>query len=105
MSTNIAILDFDGKIQYVKTDKLRFCLPTMKCVQFWATIVTCFICIGLGVFFMLFDPGDAETKRTYFNVGEAMVALGIGVLIPGPNFGSMKPKTVSADAHAARVGQ
>lgn len=76
---NIAIEGFDGKTEIVEADELRVCVPTKECIQFWATIVACFVVIGLGVFFMIFQGPTS----VYYSVGLAMIGLGSGVLIPG----------------------
>lgn len=78
-SHSIAIEGFDGKTEIVEADELRVCVPTKECIQFWATIVACFVVIGLGVFFMIFQGPTSA----YYSVGLAMIGLGSGVLIPG----------------------
>lgn len=73
---SIAIEGFDGQTEIVQADELRVCVPTKACIQFWATIVACFVCIGLGVFFMIYQG----TTSAYYSVGLAMIGLGTGCL-------------------------
>lgn len=78
----IAIHGFDGEeAQIITADEIRFCVPTKKCVQFWATIIACFIAIAIGVVFMLIS----NDTQQLFAIGQALLCLGCGVLIPGNN--------------------
>lgn len=76
---SIAIEGFDGTTEVIAADEIRFCMPTKDCVQFWATIVACFVVIALGVFFMIYQGQSSA----YYSVGLTMIGLGSGVLIPG----------------------
>lgn len=87
-SHTIAVTGFDGKSSIVEADEIRVCVPTKECIQFWATVIACFLAIAVGVFFMVFQG----TGSTYYSVGLALLGLGTGVLIPGPSYGSMVVK-------------
>lgn len=91
MSDNvIAIAQFDGsEPQLVRARQLRICVPTRKCVMFWATVIACFIGIALGALFMTFRGPD----NPYFYFGTALLSSSIGVLIPGPAWKDVVPKT------------
>jgi hypothetical protein len=97
----IAIHNFDGTNQVVEADELRVCVPTKECLKFWATLVACFIAMAIGIFFMLYDG----TESDYFPIGEALLVLGAGVLIPGPDFASMRhtPAATHSDAEPERT--
>lgn len=84
----IAIEGFDGETEFIEADELRVCVPTRKCIQFWCTIITCFIAMAIGVFFMIFQGPTS----VYFNIGEAMLAMAIGILIPGVSYGDIVKK-------------
>lgn len=85
---HIAVRNFDGTIDVVEADEIRVCAPTKKCVKFWAQIIACFLSMGLGVFFMVFRGPEG----VYFAIGEALLALSVGVLIPSPDYESMTKK-------------
>jgi ABC-type dipeptide/oligopeptide/nickel transport system permease component len=112
----IAIHGFDGEpTTIVQADEIRFFAPTKKCVTFWSTIIACFLAIGLGVFFMIYQG----TTSPYYSFGMALIGLGVGVLIPGafsfflgpfphphlcyqgPNFASVVQKQAAAIAPIA----
>lgn len=77
---HIAIASFDGESpRIIKATQLRICVPTRSCIQFWATIIACFVAIAVGVFLMIFQGPDS----TYYSVGLALLGLATGVLIPG----------------------
>ncbi len=77
---HIAIASFDGESpKIIKATELRICVPTRSCIQFWATIVACFVAIAVGVFLMIFQGPDSA----YYSVGLALLGLATGVLIPG----------------------
>lgn len=84
---SIGVFDADGHMQVVQADEVRICAPTPKCMKFWATFVACLIAVGVGIFFMVWEG----TTSAYFFVGEGLLSLGIGVLIPGPNYEDVVP--------------
>lgn len=87
--TVIAIEQFDGGPPLlVEANSYRVCIPTARCVQFWATIIACFLGIAIGLFLMLF----AGPTGAYFNVGLVLLTTSIGVLIPGPSYQTILPK-------------
>lgn len=86
----IAIHNFSGGIRYIEADEVVFCIPTRECVQFWATLVGALLSIGIGIFFMTWK-GDASV---YFPIGAAMLGTGLGVLLPSPNYKTLKPGRV-----------
>jgi len=84
----VAIRDFSGQIEVVEADEIHFCVPTKECAQFWITIVACFVSIGIGIWFMVWQG----TTSTYFFIGEALLSTALGILIPGPNWETLFPK-------------
>lgn len=86
---SIAIRDFDGKIVVVEADELRVCVPTIQCFRFWVTVAACFVAGALGVFFMVFQGATS----VYFAIGEGLLALAVGILIPGPDYNVLKPQS------------
>jgi len=74
----------------VEANELRFCVPTKECVQFWLTCLGALICIAAGIFFMIFQGSTS----TYFPIGAALLGLGVGELIPSPNYKEIMPKPV-----------
>lgn len=89
------ILDIDtGKVTIYDTENIRVCVPTWKCMQFWATFLACLIAIGVGLFLMCWQG----TNNPYFYTGESLLALGIGVLLPGPKFKDVLPKKTTDDS-------
>lgn len=86
----IAIYDADGNIRTVEADQIKMCAPTSKCVKFWVQTIACVITIGIGIFFMIYQGASS----IYFNIGEALLAMGIGVLIPSPKYEHVIPKHV-----------
>jgi hypothetical protein len=77
---SIAIHGFDGEAtQVIDADEIRFCVPTKTCIQFWATIIACFVAVAIGVVFMLIP----DTTGKLFPIGNSLLCLGCGVLIPG----------------------
>lgn len=87
-SHTIAVRDFDGQIDVFEADELRVCVPTKACVQFWATLLTCFLLIITGIVFMsLYASNDVK-----FHIGQSMAATGAGILLPGPNYSKVLPK-------------
>lgn len=102
----IALRDFNGNIVVVEADEVRLCVPTRECIQFWVTVAACVLALALGVFFMVFDG----TQSAYFFIGEGLLGLSVGVLIPGPDYRSMRQQTrsrpgtpVRDDAHETRL--
>lgn len=110
---HIAIHGFDGETtEIIRADEVRFFAPTKTCVQFWATIIACFLAMVMGAFFMLYQG----TTSPYYSFGMALLGLGVGVLIPGfvssclgpflhphlcyqgPNFSSVVQKKVDENA-------
>jgi hypothetical protein len=85
----IAIQNFDGTSQIVEADELRICVPTKECIKFWALTIACFVSMGIGMFFMIWGG----TSSAYFFIGESLLVMGIGVLIPGPDIASMKTRS------------
>lgn len=80
---SIAVSGFDGEdAQIIHADELRVCVPTKQCIQFWATIVACFVAVAIGVILMTVWPSTSA----YFPIGNTMLGMGIGVLIPGELF-------------------
>lgn len=87
----IAIRDVDGHIEIIEADEVRTCAPTAKCIKFWATFASCLVTIGIGIFLMIYrDP-----STPYFFIGEGLLALAVGVLLPGPKYEHVVPKTVA----------
>lgn len=89
-SHTIALRGMDGVVELVQADEIRVCVPTKDCVQFWVTVGTCIVCIGIGVFFMAWQGYGSP----YFVIGQALLTLALGVLIPGPNYQKILPKKV-----------
>lgn len=87
-SHTIAVTGFDGKNDILEADEIRVCVPTKECIQFWATVIACFLAMAIGVFFMVFQG----TGSAYYSVGLSLLGLATGVLIPGPSYGSMVVK-------------
>lgn len=91
-SHTIAVYDADGKIHTVNADEIRMCAPTSKCIKFWVQFASALIVIGLGTFFMVWQG----TSSLYFNIGEALLSLGVGILIPSPKYSDVVPRRLSA---------
>lgn len=88
----IAVYDADGKIHTVNADEIRMCAPTSKCIRFWIQFASALIVVALGTFFMIWQG----TSSLYFNIGEALLALGVGVLIPSPKYSDVVPRRLSS---------
>lgn len=88
----IAVSDYSGHIQVVKADEIRVCVPTMECMRFWVTAIVCLIGIGAGLLLMLWSTADSG----FFKAGEAVAAMALGILIPGPDYKSVLPKRKKA---------
>lgn len=86
----VAIFDADGKMHLVDADEVKTCAPTAKCMKFWASFAGAIIVMILGVFFMIYNG----TASVYFAIGNSLLTLGVGVLIPSPNYKDVMPKTV-----------
>ncbi len=84
----IAVSDYSGHIQVVKADEIRVCVPTIECMRFWVTSIICLIGIGAGLLLMLWSTADSG----FFKAGEAIAAMAMGILIPGPDYSSVLPK-------------
>lgn len=95
-SHRILITGFDGHHEVVEADEIRLCVPTAECIRFWATVIACFLAIAIGVFFMIFQGSGSP----YFFIGEGLLALGVGVLIPSPNYDAMKIRPLSRRRNA-----
>jgi hypothetical protein len=80
---SIAIDNFEtGQVQIIEADEYRACIPTKSCVQFWATIVACFICI---IFALVVMP-LSNPCSVLFHLAASMLGLAVGVLIPSPDY-------------------
>ena len=88
----IAIFDADGHLHRVEADEIRMCAPTAKCIKFWVQTFSCLLCMGIGVFFMVWQGAQS----VYFNIGEALLALGVGILIPSPKYEHVLPKSITS---------
>lgn len=86
----IAIFDADGNLHQVEADEVKVCAPTAKCIKFWAHLGCAMVVVAIGVFFMIFQG----TSSNYFSVGLGLLTLGVGVLIPSPNYKAVTPRTV-----------
>lgn len=92
---SVGVLDIDtGKVTVYDADNIRVCVPTWKCMQFWATFFACLVAIGIGTFLMCWQGAG----NPYFYAGQSLLALGIGVLIPGPKFKDVLPKKVDDES-------
>ena len=78
----------DGSTNIIEADELVLCIPTRDCVQFWATIIICFIVIILTIIGMALFPQDSAL----FNICVGFFGLAWGVLVPSPNAANMKKK-------------
>ena len=81
----IVLVDSDGVRSVVEADEIRFCTPTQKCFTFFATLLACFLGMGIGLVLMLIQG----TESVYFHIGTGMLGMCMGVLIPGPNWSSV----------------
>ncbi len=97
----IAVRDCDGNTEIVEADEIRVCLPTAACLKFWATIASCMVTMGLGTFMMIWG-GQASDL---FKIGEALVALAAGVLLPGPEYHKVLPKKKKPAPRRRRVAK
>ena len=88
----IAVFDADGHLHEVQADEIRICAPTAKCVKFWAHLGAALVVVAIGVFFMIYQGPTSA----YFSVGLGLLTLGVGVLIPAPNYKSVSPRRVAA---------
>lgn len=84
----IAVKDCDGNTEIIEADEIRVCVPTAACLKFWATIASCIVAMALGAFMMIWGGQNSDL----FKVGEALVALASGVLLPGPEYHKVLPK-------------
>lgn len=91
-SHKVLIIDADGGRKVYEADEIKICVPTFRCIKFWATFVACLLGVGIGMFFMLF----AGAKSDYFPIGNSILTLAIGVLIPGPEYEAIVPKKVTS---------
>jgi hypothetical protein len=82
-----AITSWDGQApQVVKADKIAICVPTKACIQFWFTM--CAVAAGaiLGAAMMIIVGPDDKL----FPMWEALALFCFGILVPSPNYGSLK---------------
>lgn len=100
-SHKILIIDADGHRDIYEADQIKICVPTARCVKFWATFVACLIGIGVGMFFMIFQGAESA----YFPIGNTILTLAIGVLIPGPEYESVIPKKISPGRSPENISQ
>lgn len=98
MVSTIAISNFEGgDPKVVSADEYKVCVPTRKCVQFWAQIIVCFITVLVGIVLVImsfFIPPTVSTtsnnetiiSSTSFikDVGLSFFFLGFGILVPTP---------------------
>lgn len=94
----IGIVDADGEMSVVEADELRICVPTAKCIKFWANFFACLVAIGIGIFFMVFQGPTS----VYFYIGEGLLSLGIGILIPSPKYENLVQTPTTKD-HGTRL--
>lgn len=86
----------------VDADEIRVCLPNKTCIQFWVTVVSCFIAMGLGIFLMIYQRTDA----TLFAIGEALLSVAIGVLFPSPEYTKVfAPTSTTVPVHQNEIQQ
>ncbi len=80
---SIAVDNFEtGGVDIVEADEYKVCIPTKACVQFWATIVACFMCMVFALVVMpLSDPNSV-----LFHLAGSLLGLAVGVLIPSPDY-------------------
>ena len=82
---SIAIGNFDGEMPHVvEADRLYLCVPTKDCVQFWATLIACFLVSGVCLVLMIVRG----TGDDLFYLWEALFSFSFGVLVPSPNYSS-----------------
>ncbi len=80
---SIAVDNFEtGGVDIVEADEYRVCIPTKACVQFWATIVACFMCM---VFALVVMP-LSDANSVLFHLAGSLLGLAVGVLIPSPDY-------------------
>ena len=93
----IAIQNFDGTQTVVEADEYKICVPTRKCVQFWAQIFACFMAVIFGLVLIgisLFSDNSSVitvgntttvTKDSLaLEIGLSLFFLGFGILVPTP---------------------
>lgn len=99
MSDSTAIVNADGEVQVVKATHVRVCVPTAKCMAFWAQFSVCVIAMVIGtVLMILFSSATAQ-----FTVGATLLSLGVGNMLPSPQYTSILPKTSSTDTSGAQI--
>lgn len=99
MTDSTAIVTADGDISVVNAKNVRVCVPTAKCMKFWAQFAICVLAIVIGACLVGFFPvTDAK-----FNVGIGFLTLGIGNMLPGPQFTDILPKTSSTSTTGAQI--
>jgi len=99
MADSTAIVTADGDIQVVKATNVRVCVPTAKCAKFWAQFAICVLAIVVGVFLVAYFP----SSTVQFNVGIGLLTLGIGNMLPSPQFADILPKTSSTSTSGAQI--
>ena len=100
-SKTFAVQSFDGEINIVEADEFRICVPTKECIKFWVMIGACFVCIAIGLFLMLYEGPTS----VYFFIGEGLLVMAVGVLIPGPQYETVAPRRVAASSAPAPTDQ
>ena len=98
-SHTIAIQTFSEGVKVIEADQLRVCVPTKECLQFWVHTAACIAAFIVGVVFM----GIYDSATTKFAVGQGLLALAVGVLIPSPNYSDLLPSTKKLPTRSART--
>lgn len=84
-SHSIALSGFNGEGPLVvEADEYYVCVPTKDCIQFWATLIACFIVSGVSLTLM----AVRGIEDPLFYLWEALFAFAFGVLVPSPNYSS-----------------
>ena len=93
----IAVQGFEGDHTILDVDEIRLCVPTRKCIQFWAQIIACFIVMIVGLSLAIvgiFHPITTTVNvnnQTFIttdplpiNIGASLFFLAFGILVPAP---------------------
>lgn len=89
--SHIAIAGFHGDVQVVAAAQLKVCVPTKECIQFWFHMLAAVFACLAGIALMCVFRTTGLNDPPVFQAGVAMLALGVGVLIPSPSYGSILP--------------